>query len=401
MYGLRLLNQPRVRLTIVVLVAVIVVVYRAAQLAHLTTQPQWGYDLSFYWTAANHLLHGEPIYSAAQLSGPYAPQGQDGFLYPPPFAVAAIPLVWLAQGGARDAEWIWSFLGAAILVASVLLLARSERLAERFPILQGRGRWLLVAAALAFPPVIGELSIGNVHLLLLGLFTMAWLGIRRGDARGDWMAGAALGAAALIKVFPGVLLLWLIATRRYRAAAAMVVCAVGLVVITLPITGIEAWRQYPTVLANLSAVIDTTDTISPTIWLAPTLGFTTARWLVTALGVAGVVFLAMRDRDERAPALSYAGAVVIAVLIAPNVFHHYLAIFVLPMLLALGAGVPLLWIGVAYLLMSGGQQAAYGDLAWIVNRVLPTLGTVVLGAALVVGARGRGRRLEGVAAPPA
>lgn len=389
-FGLRLLAQPRVQAVALGLIAVIVVVFRAIQFVGLTHAPQWGYDLSFYWTAANHLLHGESIYSAAQLSGPYAPQGQDGFLYPPAFAAVISPLVWLAPGGAGDAEWIWSALGAAILIAVALLLLRTERLAERFPVLEGRGRWLVVAAALTFAPVIGELSIGNVHLVLLGLLTLGWVGIRRGDATGDWIAGAGLGAAAVIKVFPGVMLLWLIATRRYRAAVAMVVFAVGFAVITMPITGLEPWRQYPTVLANLAGVIDTTDTISPTMWLAPALGFSTARWLVTALGVAAVILFALRGGRERMPALSYAGAVVISVLIAPNVFHHYLAIFVLPMLLALGAGVPWPWIGLAYLLMSGGQQAAYGDLAWIVNRLLPTAGSLVLLAALA-----RTRRIGG------
>jgi hypothetical protein len=382
-YGLRLLGKPRVRITIVVLVAVIVVAYRAYQLAYLTTQPQWGYDLSFYWTAAQHLIHGEPIYSLAQLSGPYAPQGQDGFLYPPPFAALMIPLAALTPD-ARAAEWIWSALGAAILVITVLGLVRSEELGERFSMLGGRGRWLLVAAAFAFPPVIGELSIGNVHLLLMGLFTLAWLGIRRGDRTGDAMAGIGLGVAAVIKVFPGVLLVWLLATRRYRAAVAMVAAALALVVVTLPFTGIEPWLQYPRVLGNLSAVYDTTDTISPAIWLAPYLGFTTARWLVLGLGVVLVVWSARRSGREAVPAISFATAVVVSVLIAPNIFHHYLAIFVLPLILGLAAGVPLRWLALAYLLMSGGQQPAFGEFAWIVNRVLPTAGALVLLASLAL-----------------
>jgi alpha-1,2-mannosyltransferase len=289
------------------------------------------------------------------------------------------------------AEWLWSGLGLLLLVAVALALWRSEGLGDRFAVLRGRGRWLIVAAALAFAPVIGELSIGNVHLLLLGLLTLAWLGIRRGDARGDWTAGVALGAAALIKVFPGVLLVWLLATRRLRAAGAMVVGAIALAAVTLPVTGIEPWFQYPTVLANLSAVADTTDTISPTIWLAPVLGFGVARWLVMALGVAVVIWAGVRDGRAAVPALGFATAVVVSVLIAPNVFHHYLAIFVLPMLLALGAGVPLRWLALAYLLMSGGQQPALGDLAWIVNRVLPTAGALLLLTTLITAQRREGR----------
>jgi hypothetical protein len=386
-FGLRLLTKPSVQVTALGLLAIIVVVYRALQLLALTTQIQWGYDLSFYWTAADHLLHGEPIYSAAQLSGPYAPQGQDGFLYPPPFAALAIPLVWVAPQGARVAEWLWSALGLAILVIATLAVLRSGRLDERFPLLRGRGRWLLIAAAATFPPVIGELSIGNVHLLLLGLFALAWLGIRRGDATGDWMAGIGLGVAAVIKVFPGVLLLWLLVTRRYRAAVAMVVAAAVLVLATLPITGLEPWLQYPTVLANLAGVGDTTDTISPTIWLAPYLGFTVARWLITGIGVAVLLWSGVQAGRAQAPALSFATAIVISVLIAPNVFHHYLAIFVLPMLLALGTGVRFRWIVLAYLLMSGGQQPAFGDLAWIVNRALPTAGALLLFGTLVASHR--------------
>ena len=70
-------------------------------------------------------------------------------------------------------------------------------------------------------------------------------------------------------------------------------------------------------------------------------------------------------------------------LVAPALYHHYLALLVLPFLLAIGAGIPFRWIALAYLLMSGGQQAALGDLAWIVNRAMPTAGALLLLAALV------------------
>jgi hypothetical protein len=389
-YGLRLLRQPRVQTAILTLIAVIAVVFRAFGFLYLTTLPQWGYDLSFYWTAAQHLIHGEPIYSAAQLAGAYAPQGQDGFLYPPPFAAAMIPFALLTPSGPHVGEWLWAAIGLIIVVVSVLSLVRSEDLADRYPVLAGRGRWLLVAAAVAFAPVVGELSIGNVHLLLLGLLTAAWLGLRRGDRTGDWIAGVALGIAAVIKVFPAVLFLWLLIVRRHRAAAAMVAGAAAFALITLPITGLEPWRQFPTVLANLSAVADATDTISPTVWLAPYLGFGVARWGVMAVGLVILAASAWRDRDLPVPALSFATAVVASVLIAPNVYHHYLAIFVLPFVIALGAGTRLSLMVLAYLLMSGGRQSALGELSWIVNRGLPTAGALLLLIALIA-ARGAGR----------
>jgi hypothetical protein len=408
-YGLRLLRQRPVQVAALGVVAVLVLAFRALQFALLTHEIQWGYDFSFYWTAAGHLLQGAPIYSATQLAGPYAPQGQDGFLYPPPLAAAVMPLAALFRTDYRAAAWLWSALGAAILIASVLALHRSEQLGMRFPILAGRGRWLLVAAAFAFPPVVGELVLGNVHLILLGLLTLAWLGVRRGDSgdlRGEWLAGIAVGIAAVIKVFPGLLLIWFLLTARYRAAAGVVIGAAAVALLALPLTGIEPWLQYPTVLANLSAPADTTDTLAPTVWLAPLLGFTAARILVTLAGLALLVWsaAAVRKTAPEPPrssdtARSFALAVTISVLVAPALYQHYLALLVLPLLLGLGAGVPVPLLGFSYLLMWGGEQAALGDLSWIVNRALPTLGSLMLLVALFARAE-RAARPAPSAEPP-
>lgn len=377
-FGLRLLARPAVQLSVLVVLAAIVLAFRALQFWILTGEVQWAYDFSFYWRAGLHVLEGEPIYSPGQLAGPYAPQGQDGFLYPPPLAAVITPLSALFQADYRPANWVWAGLGAAVLVWAVLAIARVERLGERYPLLAGNRRWLLVAAAFAFPPVVGELVMGNVHLLLLGLFAIAWLEIRRGDGRGEWIAGLAVGAAAVVKVFPAVLLVWFLATRRYRAAAGVVLGAGVVVLATLPFTGLEPWLQYPTVLANLSAPADVTDTLAPTVWLAPVLGFELARWLVTAAGLA-VVVLAARALD--APR-GFAVTVMVSILVAPALYHHYLALAVLPLLLGLSAGVSVGWLALAYLLMWGGQQDALGEWSWVVNRGLPTAGALLLVAAL-------------------
>lgn len=386
-YGLRLLRQPRVRLAILVLLLVVVLAFRALQFVALTGQIQWGYDFSAYWSAANHLLAGEPIYTAAQLAGPYAPQVQYLYLYPPPLAVVVTPFVWLFPTDYRAAAWIWSALGAVILAWSVLALARSERMAERFPVLDGRGRWLLVAAAFAFPPVVGELVLGNVHLLLLGLLTVAWLGVRRSDSGGELLAGVAVGVASVVKVFPGALLIWFALTRRWRAAVGVVIGALAFVLVTLPFTGLEPWRQFPTALANLSAPSDTTDTLAPTVWLAPYLGFSIARIVITVAGLGILAWAALRAARSIGDARAYAIAVTASVLVAPALYHHYLALLVLPFVLALGAGVQLRWLALAYFLMWGGQQMALGDLAFVVNRLAPTLGALVLLAALLAPSR--------------
>ncbi len=371
------------------IVAIFVLMFRAFQFALFTRQIQWGYDFSAYWSAAGRLLSGLSPYDAQQLAGTYSPQQQFLYLYPPPLAALVTPLHLLFPDDYRAAAWIWAAAGALIVVACVLALARSERLGERHPLLAGRGVWLLVAAAFAFPPVVGELVLGNVHILLLGLLTVAWLGIRRGDSggdsrrdsRGEWIAGLAVGAAAIVKVFPALLLLWFLLTRRWRAAAGFVVAVVALAVVTFPITRAQPWLDYPTVLANLGAPVDTRDTLAPTVWLATAIGFTPARLIITALGIAIVAWSSLRS----APVLSFATAVAVSVLIAPAVYQHYLAVLVLPLILGLAAGAWLPAVAIAYLLMWGGQQDALGDLSWIVNRALPTLGALLLVAVLAAG----------------
>jgi hypothetical protein len=395
LYGLRLLRKPRTQRLVVVVILAVVLLARLAQFAYWTGQLQWGYDFSAYWTAADHLLHGQSIYLPDQLAGPYAPQRQFLYLYPPAFAAAAIPFAALFSDY-RFAEWVWTAIGAAIVLWVSLALHRSERVGECYKLLASRGRWLVVAAAFAFPPIVAELVLGNVNILLLGLFTAAWLGIRHGnesdDGRATAASGIAIGLATVIKLFPGVLLLWLLLTRRYRAAAWAVVAAAVFVVVTLPITGFQPWRDYPTVLANLSAPSDATDTLAPTVWLAPYLGFTLARLLVMAAGLAILAFTAR----SASTAVSFAIAVLVSVLIAPALYQHYLAIVVLPMLLALGAGIRLRWIGLAYLLMSGGQQDALGEFAWIVNKGLPTAGVLLLLGLLLAQLRNEeSRRGEG------
>lgn len=380
MWGLRLFTRRGFQLAILGTVGVVLVAFRSLQLFVLSQERMWAADFQFYWTAAGQILHGDSIYSAQQLAGSYVAEGQVGFLYPPPFAVVLSPFAATLPADGRLASWLWMAFGVALLVVSIAAMVRAGELQERLtPALRPHGLVLFVAAALVFPPVIAELSVGNVHLEILALLSLAWLGLRRGDTRGDLVGGGAIGAATLLKLFPGVLIAWLLLTRRWRAAATSVVSAAVIALATLPLTGVQPWLDYPTVVANMGPILDIHDSVSATMWLAPALGFTVARSLVTVIAM-GLILLATRLRPL---GLSFGLAVAVSVLMTPAVFHHYLAVLSLPLLLAVGAGVSWRWVGASYLLMWGGQQAALGDASWILSRVPQTLGCALLLLALV------------------
>jgi peptidoglycan/LPS O-acetylase OafA/YrhL len=106
-FGLRLLSRRGPQLLVLGLLAILVLAFRSIQFVLLTSQIQWGYDFSAYWTAASRLIAGGSPYAAAQLTGPYPPQAQYLFLYPPPMAALAEPLAVLFPSDYRAAAWIW------------------------------------------------------------------------------------------------------------------------------------------------------------------------------------------------------------------------------------------------------------------------------------------------------
>ncbi len=93
---------------------------------------------------------------------------------------------------------------------------------------------LLIAVGLALPYAYSCAVIGNVGLLLLFLVVATWYLVERGR---EWEAGLALGLAVLVKLLPGLLIVFFLLKRRWRvagaAAAVSVVLGLGLPLATL------------------------------------------------------------------------------------------------------------------------------------------------------------------------
>ena len=170
---------------------------------------RWGglQDEHAYWLAAQRLAAGQALYDpSADPATPYA------YWYPPVLAQVLAPFTGFVPDLAFSLAW------------TVLLVACLFYLADR--------RLLVALAMVAFVPIAVELWFRNVHLLIAALAVLA---LRRWPLA--WVPAAAL------KITPVIGVAYLVAARRYRAAA--LVAVVGLAVLSLSVlVSPGAWSQF-------------------------------------------------------------------------------------------------------------------------------------------------------------
>jgi hypothetical protein len=134
--------------------------------------------------------------------------------------------------------------------------------------------------------------------------------------------GLAVAAAIVAKVFLAPLLLWLLVTRRFRAAAIAVAATAGLLVAGWLAVGLAGLRDYPALLSTLSDV-EAARSYSISA-LATAAGVSVSGLALTAaLAAAGVPVLVLLHRRAGDSAV-FAGAVGLALLATPILWLHYL-----------------------------------------------------------------------------
>jgi Glycosyltransferase family 87 len=171
-------------------------------------------DLGIYVKAGAHYAANERVYLDGLVTSVPQDRTDYPYLYPPftlPFVavLAALPFPLVATA------WV-----ALQVVAAVLT----------FRLIGIRPRWWLVL--LAWPPVFQGLFVANVSIFAGFLF-----------AAGPWF-GAGLLLAGVFKVYSALAGLWLARERRWRPIVTAVVALAAVSLMTLPLTGIERWREW-------------------------------------------------------------------------------------------------------------------------------------------------------------
>src|SRR5262245_27606169 len=194
----------------------------------------FGYDYTAYDAAARRVAAGQPLYppglADSYNSGSYAGL----YLYPPPLAVAIVPLTFFTADAAAQA-WLW--LRLALLVGGAALLPVS---------------WLARAAVLAVAAITFtvwyDLNLGNLSIVLFALSAAIW-------RFRDRPAGAiALAVAGVLRYPFGLVLLGWAVGRRWRAVAWTIVAGLVIVAATIPFVGTGGWLDYVAAVRALGNV---------------------------------------------------------------------------------------------------------------------------------------------------
>jgi hypothetical protein len=306
-----------------------------------------GVDFFQEWASARNLYSGLAVYTDQEITSEKYLNikiHRDDKLYikrnahPPTSVLLALPLAALSYS---DATLAWNLASLAAFAVSLWLVLRGLGITPAW--------WAVfptVALVLTCSPLRQQMNQGQLNMVLLLLITGVWAADRSGR---PGLAGALLGAATAIKLFPGFLFLYFLLRRRWTVVLAGVVSLAALTAATAAILGVEAYRDYvrfvlPEVSrfryswANVSLVGFWGKVLGEGTWLydshiLPVARLPRVALAGTLLSCAGVLFLWARvvwQAGTQAEAERGFGLALIAMpLLSPVAWDHYLLISML------------------------------------------------------------------------
>jgi hypothetical protein len=303
-----------------------------------TPMPSSHSCVSSYWVACANIhtaadIFAEEIYSLPQADpgairvgrqiGPFV---VDQYEYPPAFLV--VPrLIAAATGNFWDFRRVWFALNLAVVVAGlVVVAARFDRA------LGTHARWLTPFVLLA-PAMVITLVMGNVQLAIIAASMVAMVLFERGR----YAAGGALLAYTIVsKLYPGLLLFYLLLRRDWRAVVWTSVFAIAIVVVTIADFGVTPYvafaRHMPKLLSGEAfpafrnpAAIAINESIPGLafklqLFGVPHMGFAASKalgWIYTVVAVALVARLALRPLAPGREPLAWLAILILATMRSP------------------------------------------------------------------------------------
>lgn len=326
--------------------------------------------VSSYWVAARMATTAPNLYAESV----YRPRPEpdkprkpnlgpflvDVYEYPPTF----LPLPRLMAAATPD-FWQFRRLWFALNLAGVALCLVA--IARRFDTALGTQAVWLTPWVLLSPSIVGTLQAGNVHLLFIAAAVAAMLLFER---QRHAAGGAILAYAIVSKLFPGVLLFYLLLRRDWRAVGWTAAWSVVLVAITLADVGAVPFAAFlehlPGLLSgeafpafrnvNAMAVNESIPGLAFKVGIlgGPTLGFGASRllgWAYTLVVVGVTAWLALRPARRGREPLVWIVIMVLATMRSPflPMYGTFPSLWLATLIVALGWQQPRLrWTAIAW-----------------------------------------------------
>jgi alpha-1,2-mannosyltransferase len=188
-------------------------------------------DAMVYRFAGDRLLAGLDLYSTGFTGKP----DELLFIYPPFAAICAAPLALLDRA---TVQWLWLFGMVAALTYAVVRMLQAQGMRSATG-LAGLAA-LLVGVIAWLEPVRLTAELGQINLVLLVLVAADLL------AKQSRWSGVGIGLAAGIKLTPALFIVYLLVTRRFRAAAVATTtfaATVGLGFAVAPTDSVTFWLR--------------------------------------------------------------------------------------------------------------------------------------------------------------
>lgn len=226
------------------------------------------------------------------------------------------------------AAWLMApFAALPYPVAAVLFFALATAAALGALRLLGVSDWRCYGMALGSMPVVAAIGGGTFSTFLLLAVAALW---RFRDRA--LVAAGVLGLAISLKLFLWPLVLWLLLTRRFKAAAGSATVAFAALLGSWAALGFAGLRDYPNLVSELAEVWQWRGYTPLALGLALGLGTLAAKALAALVG--GGVLMAALGFARRCDQKTFILAVAALLLLSPIVWIHYFVLLLVPLALA-------------------------------------------------------------------
>ena len=297
------------------------------------------WDFSHYYLSAAALRSGQNPYNTD-----LAPMGAalglqvdeiNRATYPPTFVLCFEPLTLMRP---VSAYWTWFGLNVLALALAFALLLQNGSL--------GFARAMtFVALAILYPPLMEHFKYAQSQIAVLLCLVLMMRSLRQGD---QILAGLLLAFATMLRVFPIVMVGYLLVERKWLALRWMTIGIAVIGVVTLAFVGWTASLSFLRLFGFLTSKhwyeptgnISAGATISRIFWY--TLGTSLSPGLDLLRRAAGIIaefaLLVITTRVARSHAQIEEGLdsqvfslwVVATILLAPTAWFHYLVLLFIP-----------------------------------------------------------------------